>query len=193
MQLHRVSARSGNRYWSRAFGRSFSANSLLRLRIRHPVYVWCVGRLGVASLAAQMQFSVRRLAPGELDHELVWLSASILSLGFAAVWLTIGLPWPRCVFHELTKLPCVTCGMTRCGIQFFHGHFLAALQWNPFVFAVLCGVIAFDVYALATVIARTRRLRINVSTQRAKAFLRVSIISALALNWIYLLLHWRNF
>jgi hypothetical protein len=61
------------------------------------------------------------------------------------------------------------------------------------VFAVLCGVIAFDVYALATVIARTPRLRIRLSTQRAKTFLRVSIISALALNWIYLLLHWRNF
>jgi hypothetical protein len=83
--------------------------------------------------------------------------------------------------------------MTRCGIQFFHGHFLAALQWNPLVFAILCGVIAFDAYALATVIGRTARLRINVSTQRAKTFLRVSVICALVLNWAYLLLHWRNF
>ena len=48
----------------------------------------------------EMQFSVRRLAPGELDHELIWLSASVLSLGFAAVWLTLGLPWPHCVFHD---------------------------------------------------------------------------------------------
>ena len=78
-----------------------------------------------------MQLSVRRLAPGELDHELIWLSASVLSLGFAAVWLTLGLPWPRCVFHNLTNLPCVTCGMTRCGIQFFHGHFLARIAMEP--------------------------------------------------------------
>ena len=140
-----------------------------------------------------MQFSVRRLVPGELDHELIWLSASTLSLGFAAAWLTLGFPWPHCLFHELTSLPCITCGMTRCAIQFFHGHFLAALQWNPFVFAVLCGVIAFDVYALAAVVARTQRLRIHVSTQRAKTCLRVSVITALALNWTYLLLHWRNF
>jgi len=83
--------------------------------------------------------------------------------------------------------------MTRCAIQFFHGHFLAALKWNPLVFAVLCGVIAFDVYASATLVTRAPRVRINVSTQRAKAFLRVSVISALALNWMYLLLHWRNF
>jgi hypothetical protein len=97
------------------------------------------------------------------------------------------------MFHDLTNLPCVTCGMTRCAIQFFHGHFLAAFQWNPFVFVVLCGVIAFDLYALATVVARTPRLRIDVSMPRAKTFLRVSVISALALNWMYLLLHWRNF
>ena len=140
-----------------------------------------------------MQFSVRRLAPGDLDYELIWLTASALSLGFAAVWLTFGLPWPRCVFHDLTHLPCVTCGMTRCGIQFFHGHFLAALQWNPFVFAVFSGVIAFDLYALATITARTPRLRFHVSTQRAKTLLRFSVISALGLNWIYLLLHWRNY
>jgi uncharacterized protein DUF2752 len=140
-----------------------------------------------------MRFSARRLAPGELDHELISLSASVLSLAFAAAWLTIGLPWPRCAFHDLTNLPCVTCGMTRCGIQFFHGHFVAALKWNPLVFAALCGVMAFDVYALATLLVHAPRLRIHFSTQRAKAFLRVSVISALALNWIYLLLHWHNF
>ena len=140
-----------------------------------------------------MQFSVRRLAPGELDHELIWLSASVLSLGLAAFWLTIGLPWPRCMFHDLTNLPCVTCGMTRCGIQFFHGHFLTALKWNPLVFTVLCAVIAFDVYAFAMLVTCAPRLRIHVSTQRAKTFLRASVVSALALNWTYLLLHWRNF
>ena len=97
------------------------------------------------------------------------------------------------MFHDLTNLPCVTCGMTRCAIEFFQGHFVAALQWNPFVFVALCGVIGFDVYALATVIARAPRLRIHLSTQRANTFLRVSVISALAVNWIYLLVQWRNF
>jgi hypothetical protein len=140
-----------------------------------------------------VKFSIRRLAPGELDHELIWLSASVSSLALAAAWLTLGLPWPRCAFHELTSLPCVTCGMTRSTIQFFHGHFLAALKWNPLVFGVLCAVVAFDVYAFGTLLTRAPRLRMHVSTQQAKTFLRVSIISALALNWIYLLLHWRNF
>jgi len=33
--------------------------------------------------------------------------------------------------------------MTRCGVQFFHGHFLTALKWNPLVFTALCGLTAF--------------------------------------------------
>ena len=139
-----------------------------------------------------MQFSVRRLAPGELNHELIWLSVSVLSLSFAAAWLTIGLPWPRCVFHDLTNLPCVTCGMTRCAIQFFHGHFLAALKWNPLVFGLLCGVAAYDIYAFASLATRAPRLRIGFGEMQKK-YLRIIVISALALNWIYLLLHWRDF
>jgi Protein of unknown function (DUF2752) len=136
---------------------------------------------------------MRRLAPGELDHELIWLSASLVSLALAAAWLTMGLPWPLCAFHDVTRLPCLTCGMTRCGIQFFHGHFLAALKWNPLIFTALCGVIAFDVYALAVLVARAPRLRIYFLNDRSKKFLRVSVFWALALNWAYLLLHWRNF
>jgi hypothetical protein len=139
-----------------------------------------------------MRLRVRRLAPGEIDHELTWLSVSFVSLGLAAVWLTIGLPWPHCAFHEITGLPCVTCGMTRCGMQFFHGHFLAALKWNPLMFAVLCGVMVFDLYALAVVVMRTPRLRVAVGHAQKK-YLRGIVLGALVLNWIYLLSHWRNF
>ncbi len=102
------------------------------------------------TLELPMQVSWRHVGPNETDHELLWLTVSIGSLGAAALWFTLGFPWPRCVFHQLTGLPCVTCGMTRCGIQFFHGHFLAASKWNPLVFTALCGLTAFDLYAFAT-------------------------------------------
>jgi Protein of unknown function (DUF2752) len=141
----------------------------------------------------KMQLCIRRLAPREIDHELVWLSASLASLGMAVAWFTLSLPWPVCIFHELTGLPCVTCGMTRCAIQFFHGDFLAALKWNPLVFTALCGVMAFDLYAFAILATGAPRLRISFSTQTAKIFVRVFVISVFVLNWIYLLSHWRDF
>jgi hypothetical protein len=143
--------------------------------------------------SSKMRLRVQCLAPGEIDHELIWLSASLVSLGLAAAWLTVGLPWPLCMFHEITGLPCLTCGMTRCGIQFFHGHFLAALKWNPLVFAFLCGVTAFDLYAFAVLVTRAPRLRITFGAELQKKFVRSAVIAVLALNWSYLLLHWRNF
>ena len=140
-----------------------------------------------------MQFYRHQLRPGESDHELIWFAVSLGSLAFATAWFALGLPWPRCAFHDLTGLPCATCGMTRCAIQFFHGHFLAALQWNPLVFTTFCGVFAFDIYAFAALTMRAPRWRICFSTARAKTFARVSVVFALVLNWVYLLLHWRNF
>jgi hypothetical protein len=83
--------------------------------------------------------------------------------------------------------------MTRCGIQFFRGHFLAALKWNPLVFAFLCGATVYDLYALTTLAMRAPRLRICFHRPQAKIFGRMSLISVLVLNWIYLLAHWRNF
>jgi hypothetical protein len=139
-----------------------------------------------------MRLRARRLAPGELDHELIWLSVSLVSLALAAVWLTVGLPWPRCVFHAITGLPCVTCGMTRCGVQFFQGDFLSAIKWNPLVFAVLCGVVVFNLYAFVVLVTRAPRVRIAFGSSQMR-FLRGAVVAALALNWFYSLSHWRDF
>ena len=139
-----------------------------------------------------MQVLRRPLAPGETDHELIWLSVSVTSIGLAATWFALGLPSPRCVFHELTGLPCMTCGMTRSAIQFFHGDFLAASQWNPLVFAALCGLSIFNAYAFIVLATRAPRLRIALWTRAEKKYARIIVIAALALNWAYLLLHWRQ-
>ena len=140
-----------------------------------------------------MQLCRRQLDPGETDHELIWLSVSVASIGLAAAWFVLGLPWPRCLFHDLTGRPCVTCGMTRSAIQFFQGHFLAAFQWNPFVFSALCGLSVFNAYAFIVLVMRAPRLRIGPFSRCEKISIRVSVVALLALNWIYLLLNWRDF
>jgi hypothetical protein len=139
-----------------------------------------------------MQLLRRPLAPGETDHELIWFTVSLASLGLAATWFAFGLPWPHCLFHDLTGRPCMTCGMTRSATQFFHGHFFAAFQWNPLVFAALCGLSIFNAYALIVLATRAPRLRIALWTQAEKKYARIIVISALILNWAYLLLHWRQ-
>ncbi|HYR23402.1 MAG TPA: DUF2752 domain-containing protein [Chthoniobacterales bacterium] len=134
-----------------------------------------------------MQIQSRRLAPAEVDHELIWLSVSLGSLGIAAAWFALGLPWPRCTFLLVTGHPCLTCGATRAAIAFFHLDFWSAWKWNPLVFTVLCGLSIFDVYAFAVLVVRTPRLRIGQFTLAEKRFMRVVAVILLLSNWIYLL------
>ena len=140
-----------------------------------------------------MQLYFRRLAPGETDHELVWLSVAVASLGAAAAWFALRLPWPQCLFHTLTGLPCVTCGSTRSAIAFFHGQFFSAWKWNPLAFGFLCALSSFNIYAFIVLTAHAPRLRIANSSRAEKTVARFLTIALLALNWIYLLPHWRNF
>jgi Protein of unknown function (DUF2752) len=140
-----------------------------------------------------MQFTWRQLAKYETNHEILWLNVSVGSLTVASIWLALGLPWPTCVFHELTGLPCLTCGATRCTIAFLHGDFAMAWTWNPLALLALSGVALFDLYALIVLVFRAPRLRIVAFTRRAKNFARLMAVAALALNWIFLLSHWRNF
>ena len=134
-----------------------------------------------------MQISWRRVAPNESDHELIWLIISLASMVGGGVWLALGLPWPRCPFLAVTGLPCMTCGATRSTIALLHGDFLAALRWNPLAFVALCGVVAFDLYALIVVVGGNARLRIVGWTSTEKNITRIAVVGLIALNWIYLL------
>ncbi len=136
-----------------------------------------------------MRLSWRRLEPTETDHELLWLSVSTAGLAASALWFELGLPWPSCAFHALTGFPCVTCGATRSTIQFFQGHFHNALLFNPLVFASLCLIALFDVYAFAVLTTRGPRLRLADWKRTEKKVVRIMVIVVLVLNWGYLLAH----
>ncbi|PYK79829.1 MAG: hypothetical protein DMF40_00460 [Verrucomicrobia bacterium] len=135
-----------------------------------------------------MQIVRRPLAPGEANHELIWLSVSSGGLALAATWLALKLPWPICLFHALTGRPCLTCGATRSAIAFFHAHFLAAFEWNPLAFLCYCGLSLFNVYAFQVVVLRAPALRIVRLSASERKFFRRFFIGLLALNWVYLLL-----
>lgn len=134
-----------------------------------------------------MQIRARLLEPGELNHELIWLAVSVGSVALAGMWLWSGLPWPHCVFHALTGRPCLTCGMTRSAVRFFHGDFAGALRWNPLIFVGLWALIIFDLYAVAVLAMRAPRLRLLQFSASEKKLIRILVIVLLLANWIYLL------
>ncbi|MDB6056373.1 MAG: hypothetical protein JWO95_217 [Verrucomicrobiales bacterium] len=140
-----------------------------------------------------MRITARPLAPDEIDYELITLSVTVAALALLIGWNALHLPWPICAFHALTAHPCATCGATRSAIAFFHGQFMTSARWNPLAFAAYCGISIFDSYALIVLITRARRLRVTQMTLLEKNIVRALVVAMLALNWIYLLAHTRNF
>ena len=136
-----------------------------------------------------MQLCWKRLASAETDHELLWLGVSTATLAASAIWFGLRLPWPGCAFHDLTGVPCLTCGATRSAVEFLHGHFHAALLFNPLVFASLWAMLLFDLYAFAVLATRAPRLRVRDWTGTEKGLLRVLVVAAVLSNWAYLLAH----
>ena len=127
----------------------------------------------------------RRLRPGELDHELLWLAVSVTSAVVGVAWFAIGLPWPQCNFRALFGIPCFTCGATRSAIALLTGDFAGAWKWNPLAVVTMLGIVLFDVYALAVLVLRRPRLRFDVSG--AKWLLAGRVAAVAGLNWAYLL------
>ena len=134
-----------------------------------------------------MRFQWRRLRPGELDAELIWLCVTAAAAILGAIWLALQLPLPQCSFRTFTGVPCVTCGATRAGAALLEGDALTAWRLNPLVFVALTSVAVFDLYALAVLLARSRRLRVGLTAAPARWAVVAISGGAVVLNWIYLL------
>ena len=115
-----------------------------------------------------MRLAWRRMPAAGFDHELVWLAVSVAAVAGGAAWFFLGFPGPTCPFRALTGYPCLTCGATRGAIAFFHGNLSLAWSWNPLAFVALCGVVAFDLYAIVVLLTRGPRLRVIEWTRAEK-------------------------
>lgn len=125
----------------------------------------------------------RRLRPGELDHELIWLLVSLAAAAATWFWLASGLPVPHCTWRALTGFACPSCGATRCFRWLCGGDFLAALLINPLVFFSLIAISLYDAYAAVVLIFRLPRLRLDQLSSLAATCIRYGAVAALLLNW----------
>ena len=129
----------------------------------------------------------RRLRGGEIDHEMLWLSVSVVSGGLAWLWIRLGWSGPVCPLHAFTGWPCLTCGATRAVRAVFMGNFLEAFRWNPLLIVALGALLLFDLYALIVLGFGLPRLRFEDLPQWIVPTLRVGVIVAILINWGWLI------
>ena len=132
---------------------------------------------------------LRPLAPKETDFEFLFLVVSSSIAASCTLWLSLGMPWPECWVRRLTGLPCPTCGATRCATSLGHGDLVGAWRHNPLIFVCYGGTLLVNLYAVAVLLFRLRRLRLANVPVKVKRALSAVVIIALTANWIYLLVN----
>jgi hypothetical protein len=134
-----------------------------------------------------VKLTLRRLAADETDHELIWLCVSVTSALGAWLWLRFGYPVPPCTWHDVTGLPCPSCGATRSVTALLAGKWSAAFLLNPLVFLGAVAVVLYDIYAAAVLAWRAPRLRCGPLSRRAGNAVRLAVLAAVAGNWAWLI------
>jgi hypothetical protein len=136
-----------------------------------------------------MRVRLRHLAPGELDHEMIWFCVTITAGILAVVWFRLALPLPRCTFHAVLGFPCLTCGSTRAAAAIAGGNIAQAWQHNPLACLAIGALAAFDLYALVVLVTRAPRLRVGIVSAAARRSALALLGCAALLNWAYLIHH----
>ncbi|MCD6161577.1 MAG: DUF2752 domain-containing protein [candidate division Zixibacteria bacterium] len=115
-----------------------------------------------------------------LSIHVVWM---ILIIGALAMYRFR--PPSTCLFHNLTGVPCLSCGVTRAVGAFFSGEFISMLCFNPLAVLFCAALFFFSLFKLVEYIFRFK-LRIDVSSKISLA-VRVTVIFLVAANWLFLI------
>jgi hypothetical protein len=129
----------------------------------------------------------RHLQPGELNHELIWLSVTLSGAVLGWLVLKSGVPLPKCMWHELTGIPCPGCGATRCAKALAAGDMGRALLMNPFAFFCFITCALYSVYSAIVLALRLPRLRMGEIPPWLGWTTRLGAGCALLVNWVWLI------
>lgn len=112
----------------------------------------------------------------------------VLLLGgaLAALWLSLELPSPACLFQKWSGLPCPTCGSSRMVEALLVGDIGRAASLNPLVFLVLVLVSGWAVLSTAQIMFRVPPRRIILEPWERNG-LRILACAALVAGWGYLI------
>ena len=133
-----------------------------------------------------MKISLEEKRKGDLDLGLIYGGIGIFGFIGARFFSRVIVLLPPCPFRHMTGLPCPTCGSTRSGILLSQFRVLEAFLTNP-LFALVCfGVAIWAMTALVLHITG-RRMRL-VRFNESKPVIRIFLIGAIIVNWVYLIL-----
>jgi len=112
------------------------------------------------------------------------LAAAVSAIALRPLWLTLAPLLRPCIFRALTGIPCPTCGTTRAATAFLNGDLAGAFSTNPL--AALTGLVFVVGAPLAAGWTMTQR-RVPFFTGPLSMWTRITAVSVIGLNWIYVI------
>ena len=123
--------------------------------------------------------------PGEWNHELIWPFGLLVGVAGGWVFFYFGLETPGCIFHRLTRLPCLGCGGTRCARALAHLEFWDAFKFHPAFFVFFALTVLWSVYCALFWLRRDPlRLRFSIQEGQRRKFIWLAVI-AVAIHWAW--------
>ena len=91
-----------------------------------------------------------------------------------------------CIFHNITHLPCPSCGITRSVIYILEGNFSAGLFLNPLGFIAFLGLIIIPIWLLYDFLSKKYSLALfyrNAEKFMQKKPVAITLIILICANW----------
>lgn len=115
-----------------------------------------------------------------LSIHVIWMFILITILGISRF-----LPLNRCLFHDITGYPCLSCGISRAANALFEGNIFGMISYNPLIVLFCVGLFFFSLFKFAEFIFRFR-IDLRFSSKYLIAIRILTVIVVIA-NWTYLI------
>ena len=132
-----------------------------------------------------MQIFVRTRNASDLNAGISYLIVGIIGITLCYISPSVFHLFPPCIFRLWTGIPCPSCGATHAGFYLSHLQLFDAFVCNP-LFAGIFSSLGLWAINTASGFLFRRNLGVALSNHEKKIF-RVAILSAIPLNWAYLI------
>ena len=133
-----------------------------------------------------MRLKIRHTTFSDLKLGFIYLLIGIVGFLFTRFNQNLFDIIPPCMFHEITGIPCPTCGATHCGYYLSRAQFIPAFVSNPFIFFLFIGLVLWGGNTLAGLVLN-KNIKFILTVKESR-IIRILLILSLPLNWIYLIL-----
>ena len=121
-----------------------------------------------------------------LDNEFIMSPKDICTIGFLKDFARFV---PSCIFHDITGVPCLTCGGTRSAVALSQFDILSSFLNNPLVPLFAAGLFVFStLISIGYVLNKNAELILSTTE---KKLIRYSVFAIIGVNWLFLILSGR--